>query len=141
MQRRYIALDAAERTTLEAGRHHHPQHQFRARCQGLLWSADGHSVPALAALLNVGQGTVYGWFDRWERAGLAGLANAKGQGRPAILQPADQERVEIAVRANRQQLKDVTAVLRQELRKDFSALTLKRFLKRVGANGGASATA
>ena len=141
MQRRYIALDAAERTTLEAGRHHHPQHQFRARCQGLLWSADGHSVPALAALLDVGQGTVYGWFNRWERGGLAGLANAKGQGRPAILQPADQERVEIAVRANRQQLKDVTAVLRQELRKDFSALTLKRFLKRVGANGGASATA
>ena len=46
-----------------------------------------------------------------------------------------------AVRANRQQLKDVTAALRQELGKDFSALTLKRFLKRVGANGGASATA
>ena len=102
MQRRYIFLDATERTTLEAGRHHHPQHQFRARCQGLLWSADGHSVPALAALLGVGQGTVYGWFNRWERGGLAGLANAKGQGRPAILQPADRERVKAAVRANRQ---------------------------------------
>ena len=141
MQKRYIFLDAAERATLEAGRHHHPQHQFRARCQGLLWSADGHSVPALATLLDVGQGTVYGWFNRWERGGLAGLANAKGQGRPAILQSADQEQVKAAVRANRQQLKDVTAVLRQELGKDFSALTLKRFLKKVGANGGASATA
>ena len=75
------------------------------------------------------------------RAGLAGLANAKGQGRPAILQPADRERVKAAVRANRQQLKDVTAVLRQELGKDFSALTRKRFLKRVGAHGDASATA
>ena len=75
---------------------------------------------------------MYGWFNRWEWGGLTGLANAKGQGRPAILQPADQERVEIAVRANRQRLKDVTAVLRQELGKDFSALTLKRFLKRVG---------
>ena len=141
MQKRYIALNAAERAALEAGRHHHPQHQFRARCQGLLWSADGHSVPALAALLDVGQGTVYGWFNRWERGGLAGLANAKGQGRSTILQPADQQRVAAAVRANRQQLKDVTAVLRQELRKDFSPLTLKRFLNRVGANGGASATA
>ena len=141
MQKRYISLDAAERATLEVGRHHHPQHQFRARCQGLLWSADGHCVLALATLLDVGQGTVYGWFNRWERGGLAGLANAKGQGRPAILQAADQERVEAAVRANRQQLKDVTAVLRQELRKEFSALTLKRFLKSVGANGGASATA
>jgi transposase len=89
----------------------------------------------------MGQGTVYGWFNRWERGGLAGLANAKGQGRPAILQPTDQERVKAAVRANRQQLKYVTAVLRQELRKNFSALTRKRFLKRVGATGGASATA
>ena len=141
MQKCCIFLDAAEWATLEAGRHHHPQHQFRVRCQGLLWSADGHSVPALAALLDVGQGTVYGWCNRWERGGLAGLANAEGQGRPAILQPADQERVAAAVRANRQQLKDVTAVLRQELRKDFSTLTLKRFLKSVGANDGASATA
>ena len=83
MQKRYIALDAAERATLEAGHHHHlqhyhPQHQFRARCQRLLWSAVGHSVPALAALLEVSQGEVYGWFNRWERGGLAGLANAKG---------------------------------------------------------------
>ena len=69
MQRRYIALDAAERATLEAGRHHHRQHQFRARCQGLLWSADEHSVPALAALLDVSQGTVYSWFNSWERVG------------------------------------------------------------------------
>ena len=45
------------------------------------------------------------------------------------------------MRANRQQLKDVTAVLRQELRKEFSTLTLKRFLKSVGANRGASALA
>jgi transposase len=141
MQKRHITLEAAERATLEAGRHHHPQHQFRARCQGLLWSADGQPVPALAALLHVSQGTVYSWFNRWEQGGLAGLANAKGQGRPAILQAADRERVEAAVRANRQQLKEVTAALRQELAKSFSPLTLKRFLKSVGANGGASATA
>ena len=72
------------------------------------------------------QGTVYGWFNRWERGGLAALANAKGQGRPAILQPADAQLVEAAVRANRQQLKDVTAVLRQELRKTFSVLIYDR---------------
>ena len=36
MQKRYIILDASEQITLETGRHHHPQHQFRARCQGLL---------------------------------------------------------------------------------------------------------
>ena len=140
MHKGFIALDADERATLEAGRHHHGQHPFRARCQGLLLRAEGHSVPALMQVLHVSRTPVYAWFNRWETAGLAGLANAPGQGRPAILQAADTPQVEAAVRANRQQLKDVTAVLRQELRKEFSALTLKRFLKSVGANGGASAT-
>ena len=141
MQKRYVTLNEAERATLECGRHHHPQHQFRARCQALLWSADGQPVSQLAALSAVGEGTVYNWFNRWERAGLAGLANAKGQGRRAILQAADQAQVAAAVRANRQQLKDVTAKLNQELARSFSPLTLKRFLKSVGPNGGASATA
>ena len=141
MKKRFIALDAAERATLEAGRLHHPQHQFRARCQSLLWSAEGHAVPALAKLLGVQPATVRAWFTRWQTAGLAGLANAPGQGRPAILGTDDADRVKAAVKANRQQLKDVTASLRQELNKDFSPLTLKRFLKSMGPNGGASATA
>ena len=59
MQNRHMTLETAERVTLAAGRHQHPQHQFRARCQGLLWNADGHSVSALASLLHVSEGTVY----------------------------------------------------------------------------------
>ena len=140
MRKRYITLDASERATLSAGRHHHPQHPFRARCQGLLWSADGQSVPALSVLLQVSEATGYSWFNRWEGGGLAGLANAKGQGRPAILQAADREQVEAAVRVNRQQIKEVVVALREELAKSFSPLTLKRFLKKVGPTGGAFAT-
>ncbi|MFD2788069.1 hypothetical protein ACFSX6_21605, partial [Hymenobacter rubripertinctus] len=64
-----------------------------------------------------------------------------GQGRPAILTAADTAQVQAAVRANRQQLQDVTASLRQELDRQFSPLTLKRFLKSVVASGDASATA
>jgi transposase len=139
MQKRFIALTEAERMTLECGRHHHAQHQFRARCQALLWSAAGQPVAQLAALSDVNEGTIYSWFNRWERDGLAGLANAKGQGRHAILQAPDRAQVAAAVRANRQQLKDVTAKLNQELARSFSPLTLKRFLKSVGPNGGASA--
>ena len=30
------------------------------------------------AVLNVSRPTVYTWFNRWERGGLAGLANAAG---------------------------------------------------------------
>lgn len=140
MHKRFVTLDADERATLQAGRHQHPQHQFRARCHCLLLSADGQDVAALMAVLEVSRLTVYAWFTRWETGGLAGLANAAGQGRPPVLTAADRESVQAAVRANRQQLKEVTAVLRQELDKEFSPKTLKRFLKSLVAPGGVSAT-
>jgi len=98
-------------------------------------------VAALTALLEVSRLTVYAWFTRWETGGLAGLANASGQGRPPVLTEADRPAVQAAVQANRQQLKEVTAVLRQELDKEFSPQTLKRFLKSLVAPGGDSATA
>ena len=75
MKKRFMVLDATERATLEAGHQRHPQHQFRARCQALLWSADGHAVPTLAELLGVQGATVRAWFTRWE---TGGLANAPG---------------------------------------------------------------
>ncbi|WP_188563948.1 helix-turn-helix domain-containing protein [Hymenobacter frigidus] len=103
-------------------------------------SADGQDVAAIMAVLNVSRPTVYTWFNRWERGGLAGLANAAGQGRRPILGAADEAPVVAAVRANRQQLKEVAVTLRQELAKDFSARTLRRFLKSVAGAGGASAT-
>ncbi len=140
MQKRFITLTADERSTLSAGRQYHRQYQFRDRCHGLLLSADGHAVAAIMAVLQVSRPTVYAWFNRWEEGGLAGLANAAGQGRRPILAPADEVRVAAAVRANRQQLKEVTATLRQELAKDFSARTLRRFLKSVVGRGDASAT-
>lgn len=108
MKKRFIALDADERTTLEAGRR--PQHPFRARCQSLLWSAEGHAVPALTKL-GAQPAPVRAWFTRWQTAGLAGLANAPGQGRPAILGADDAARVKAAVKANRQQLKNLVTSL------------------------------
>ena len=140
MQKRFITLTANERSTLSAGRQHNRQYQFRDRCQGLLLSADGQDVAAIMAVLQVSRPTVYTWFNRWERGGLAGLANAAGQGRHPILGAADAAPVAAAVRANRQQLKEVAVTLRQELAKDFSARTLRRFLKSVAGAGGASAT-
>ena len=140
MQKRFVSLTCDERTTLSSARHHHPQYQFRARCQCLLLSADGHDVAALEQALGVSSRTVYTWFNRWESGGLAGLANAAGQGRRPILGAADEEPVVAAVRMNRQQLKQVTAALCQELAKDFSPRTLRRFLKSVAGSGGAFAT-
>ena len=140
MQKRFVSLTSDERSTLSAGRHHHPQYQFRARCQCLLLSADGHDVAALTQALDVSSRTIYTWFNRWEAGGLAGLANAPGQGRRPTLTAADEEPVLAAVRTNRQQLKEVTTTLRQELGKNFSPRTLRRFLTSVAASGGVFAT-
>jgi len=140
MQQRFISLNADERSTLAAARHHHPQYQFRTRCQCLLLSADGHDVGALARVLAVSRRTVYTGFNRWQTGGLADLANAAGQGRRPILGAADEASVAAAVRANRQQPKEVSATLRQELGKNFSPRTWRRFLKSVAGVGGASAT-
>ena len=65
MQQRFISLNADERATLAAARHHHPQYQFRTRCQCLLLSADGHDVGVLARVLAVSRRTVYTRFNRW----------------------------------------------------------------------------
>ncbi len=140
MQKRFITLTADERATLSTGRQYHRQHQFRDRCQALLLSSDGQSVAAIMAVLDVSRQTVYAWFNRWKECGLVGLANAPGQGRRPLLNAADEAPVAAAVRANRQQLKDVTASLRQELAKDFSPRTLRRFLKSVVGRGDAFAT-
>ena len=91
-------------------------------------------------VLHVSRTTVYAWFNRWVTGGLAGLANAPGQGRPPV--PTDDEQpVRAAIRENRQQLKEVTASLRQELNKDFSTTTLKRFFKNLVERGDGFSTA
>jgi len=140
MQKRRVTLSVPEVETLEQGHQHHRSYQFRNRCQCLLLSAQGHEVAALGALFSVSRFTIYSWFERWETAGLAGLPNAKGQGRPCVLQAQDAAQVRIRVGENRQQLKEVTTPLKHDLQKDFSPLTLKRFLKSLGGSGGVSAT-
>ena len=91
-------------------------------------------------VLDVRRATVCAWFTRWETGGLAGLANAAGQGRPPVPTAADEPQVLAAVRANRQQDNEVTAPLRPELNNDCSPRPWKRFLKSVVGAGAGSAT-
>ena len=91
------------------------------------------------AMLQVSRPTVYVWFNLWESVGLAGLTNTAGQDRRPIRTAADQAPIVAAVRANRQQIRDVTATLRQELAKDYSVRMLRRFLKSVVGRGDGSA--
>ena len=141
MRKRYLELTETEMGTLQEGRHHHPQFQFRDRCHCLLLSHQGHDVSSLMAVFKVSRLTIYHWLNRWRDFGLRGLYNQVGQGRPSILTEADVQQVKQRVRENRQQLKEVRAQLKTDLAKDFSDKTLKRFLKSLVANGAVTAKA
>jgi len=73
------------------------------------------------------------WLHRYQAHGLDGLKTRRGQGRRPILQAdTDLAAVRRAVQNNRQRVSLAKAELTEELGKEFSALTLRRFLKKGG---------
>jgi transposase len=55
---------------------------LRTRCQMVLLSAQGHSVPAIARLTFFEEDPVLYWLDRYEAEKLPGLEDRPRQGRP-----------------------------------------------------------
>jgi len=141
MQKKYIKLNQEEILTLQEGHKNHPCYQVRNRCQCLLLSHQGKEVKELAIIFSVIPLTVYSWFYRWEEKGLVGLLNEKGRGRKPILLQTDSEKIKSKVQANAQQLKVARQELKVDLNKEFSHKTLKRFLKKLVADGNAGGKA
>jgi transposase len=105
-------------------------------------SSQGRTVSELAQFFEVSKITIYGWFDRWESAGITGLMNRPGQGRKPILSlqnPEHIESVKTAVGKNAQTLKAVVAELESVLDEKMSVDTVKRFLKNLVLVSAASA--
>ncbi len=80
-------------------------------------------------IFRVSEICVYGWLKRWETGGIVGLRDKAGRGRRAILRAEDLPQVKAIVQENAQRLKIARQKLREELGREFSAKTLKRFLK------------
>ncbi len=78
-------LTAAELATLENYSRHADHHRERRRALTILGHHRGQSLPQLAALFAVRYATVHGWLTRWQRQGLAGLAEGTRAGRPPKL--------------------------------------------------------
>jgi transposase len=135
MQNKYIKLNPEEIFTLQEGHKNHPNYQVRNRCQCLLLSHQGKEVKELAIIFSVIPLTVYNWFYRWEEKGLVGLLNEKGRGRKPILLQTESEKIKSKVQANAQQLKIARQELKVELNKEFSHRTLRRYLKKLVADG------
>ena len=138
MKKKYIELTEAERTTLQEGHKNGKAQAFQARCHCLILSSEAYQVKELAEIFRVSEISIYGWFKRWEKDGLAGLRDKAGRGRRAILRDEDLSIIKERVQENAQRLKVAREKLKAELGREFSTKTLKRFLKSLIAdtNGG-----
>ncbi len=140
VQKKFIKLNEAEKVTLQEGSKNGKTKAFRERCHCLWLSSEGYQVKELARIFRVSEICVYGWLKRWETSGIVGLKDKEGRGRKPILRAEDLPQVKRRVQENAQQLKIARQKLREELGREFSAKTLKRFLKSliVDTNAGAN---
>lgn len=130
-----IVLTEAERTALEKGFKLGKVHGFRQRCQMLLLKEKQKPSREIAAQLGCCMVSVNHWVKRYQSEGIDGLHIKQGRGRRAILQSeTDLAAVRAAVAANRQRLSMAQDALQTQLGKEFSTMTLKRFLKKTVAD-------
>jgi transposase len=141
---RFIKLSETELKILRKEQRYGKHFLFRDRCQCLILSHQGHTIPQLTKLFQVHRVTIYAWFDLWESGGLKALHKKPGQGRRPKLSPANPQHVErakAAVENERQNLKSVVAKLSEELNMQMHPATLKRFLKNLATLSADSANA
>ena len=136
-----LTLPDDARAALEKAAKHGPAYSFRLRCQAVLLKTDPdnkRSALAIAKQLGCCEMSVNDWIKRYQEHGLAGLKVKPGRGRKPILnKETDLAAVRRAVAGSRQRISLAKAELQQELGKEFSAQTLKKFLKKTVAASSA----
>jgi len=137
VKKKFIKLNEAEKVTLQEGGKNGKTKAFRERCHCLWLSSEGYQVKELARIFQVSEICVYGWLKRWEKSGIVGLRDKEGRGRKPILQAEDLPQIKRQVQENAQRLKIARQKLKEELGREFSAKTLKRFLKSLIADTNA----
>ena len=91
---------------------------------------------SLKIIFSVSHATVSNWLTAWETKGIVGLRNQPGQGRKPTLVAADLPLIKVKVQQNPQDIKAVRDALKVELGREFSAKTLKTFLKSLVGHPG-----
>lgn len=126
-----IELTKAQHEELENGYRNGQTHSFRQRCQIVLLKSGGRTSVEVVGILGSCEMTVNNWLKRYAAEGISGLRTRPGRGRKAILQAADLEKVKRAVKQSRQKISVARAELEQNLGKEFSHSSLKRYLKKT----------
>lgn len=123
-----VKLTDEQRLGLEQGYKNSTKTQFSRRCHIILLKNEGYTSEAIAKIFRITIQPVNKWVKRYEARGISGLQTKPGQGRKPILnKQQDEAKVRAAVQKERQRLKLVKAELEEQLDKEFSLLTLKRF--------------
>lgn len=133
-----LDLTEKERQTLEKGYRGGKKHGYRKRCHLILLKSEGRSSKQIGEILGICEIAVNNWVKRYLAEGIKGLETRPGRGRKPVLEKSvDFERVREAVKENRQRIELAREELQTSLGKQFSAMTLKRFLKKtVAATNG-----
>ena len=142
-----IVLSDEQKSALEKGFKFGKVHGFRQRCQMILLKAQKKTSKEIGEQLGYCLVSVNHWVKRFQSEGVDGLHIKDGRGRKAILQnDTDLCAVRLAVQANAEQslrgivlwqrLSLAQDKLQEELGKQFSRTTLKRFLKKIVADTG-----
>ena len=128
----HLDLSAEERAALEKGYKHGSSYGFRQRCQMILLKSQKKPSREIAEELGCCMVVVNHWVKRYQEGGIAGLQIKKGRGRKTILDSEqDLPAVRRAVQQIRQRLSLAQVAVQAELGKEFSTLTLMRFLKSI----------
>ena len=126
-----VEASTEQKADLEKGAKYGSTPSFRLRCQAILLKCQKRTSLAVANELGCCEMSVNDWMKRFAEQGVEGLKVAKGRGRKGILQKhSDLEAVRRAVQNSRQRISLAKAELEEELGKQFSQLTLRRFLKK-----------
>ena len=129
-----IKLSSEERAVLEKGWRRGKSLGFRQRCQIVLLKAEQLTSKEVAKQVGCCEVVVNNWLRRYQEEGIEGLKVRRGRGRRTILKAeTDLAIVRQAVQEHRQKVSLAKVELTQELGKDFSDATLRRFLKKMVA--------
>jgi len=110
------------------------KHYFRIRCQSILLSNADFSVTQIAERLSKQKDTIYSWLARFEKNGISGLKNVKGQGVKAVLDTISEEQklfLIATVKDEPQSLRNVCHTLTEKLGFPVTKWMLIRYLKKT----------
>lgn len=129
MKIRQVELTDAERKALDHGYKHGKTASYRKRCHIILLKSDGRIAKDIAQITDTNIQSVYNWLNRYDAEGIQGLQTKAGQGRPRILDKQHEQIVKDCISEECQRLSLIMDKLQQQTGKQFSQMTLKRFLK------------